>query len=168
MINNHLQNTLQALLLLVAVALVAPLSANAGPLGCAKAIADCVGGGKKVADKIKASRQACEALRDCKKVCRVDKKDAKKDAKQDKKSCIKSCDSLKGKKKRQCKRDCKKTKRGAKSDARKDKRGCMQTCRDNYKTKACKKARSSMALTIAGQGLKCAAKVTAQCGPTAP
>ena len=142
--------------------------AQAGPLGCANAIATCVGGGKKVADKIKASRDACEALRDCKNVCKDDKRDAKRDAKNDKKSCLKTCDSLKGKKKRQCKSACRQDKRSDKRDARRDKRSCVQTCRDNYKTKSCKKARFSMATTIAAQGLKCASKVTAQCGPTAP
>ena len=141
---------------------------HAGPLGCANAIATCIGGGKKTAEKIKASRAACEALRDCKKVCKDDKRDAKRHAKKDKKSCLQSCDSLKGKKKRQCKSECRQDKRSDKRDARRDKRSCVQTCRDNYKTKSCKKARFSMTTTIAAQGLKCASKVTAQCGPTAP
>ena len=145
-----------------------PMIAQAGPLGCANAIKGCVGGGQKVAEKIKKSRQACEALRDCKKVCKENKKDTKRQAKNDKKSCTNSCKSLKGKKKRECKRNCRKDKRSTKKNARKDKRSCVQVCRDNYKTKSCKKARFSMATTIAAQGLKCAAQVTAQCGPTAP
>lgn len=148
--------------------LALPTVASAGPLGCAQAISSCVNGGKKVADKIKKSRAACEALRDCKKVCRVDKRDEKADARGDKKACLNKCDSKKGKKKRQCKRACRKDKRGDFKDARQDKRACVQTCRDNYKTPTCKKARRKMVATIVGQGLKCAAQVTAQCAPAAP
>ena len=143
-------------------------SAFAGPLGCADAVASCVGGGKKVADSIKKSRGKCAALRDCKKVCRSDKREAKSEAKSDKKSCLKACDRLKGKTKRSCKNDCRKTKRSDKKDARVTKRDCVQTCRDDYKTPQCKKARTQMIKAITVQGLKCATKVSAQCGLTAP
>lgn len=145
-----------------------PGVASAGPLGCAQAIASCAKGGKKVADRIKTSRNACEALRDCKKVCRVDKRDEKSDARDDKQSCLNTCDKKKGKAKRQCKSSCRKAKRSDFKDARGDKRDCVQTCRDNYKTPACKKARKQMVATIVAQGLKCAGQVTAQCAPVAP
>mgnify|MGYP005627702831 CR=1 FL=1 len=140
----------------------------AGPLGCANAIKACIGGGKNVADSIKDSRGKCEALRDCKKVCRHDKRESKSEAKSDKKSCLKTCDNLKGKEKRSCKKSCKKTKRSDKRDARSTKRDCVQSCRDNYKTPQCKKARQQMIKTITVEGLKCGAKVSAQCGATAP
>jgi hypothetical protein len=142
--------------------------AFAGPLGCANAINSCIGGGKKVADSIKDSRGNCEALRDCKKVCRSDKKEAKSEAKSNKKSCVKTCDNLKGKEKRSCKKSCKKTKRSSKRDARSTKRDCVQTCRDDYKTPQCTKARRQMIKMITLEGLKCGAKVSAQCGATAP
>lgn len=142
--------------------------ALAGPLGCADAITSCVGGGKKVSASIKNSRGKCAALRDCKKVCRSDKKEAKSEAQSDKKSCLKTCDRLKGKAKSKCKKDCRKTKRSDKKEARVHKRDCVHTCRDNYKTPQCKKARSQMIKSITLQGLKCAAKVSAQCGLTAP
>lgn len=145
-----------------------PTVSYAGPLGCAQAINGCVGGGKKVAEKIKAARSACEALRDCKTVCKDDKRDAKRDAKDDRSSCLKGCDKKSGKAKRSCKSSCKKEKRSDVREARGDKRDCVQECRDKYKTKACKKARTQMSLAIAGQSLKCAAKVTAQCVPPSP
>lgn len=145
-----------------------PSSVQAGPLGCANAIQGCVGGGKKVAEKIKNSRQACEALRDCKNVCKDDKRDAIQETSGDHKACLNSCDSLGGKKKRQCESECRQEKRSEKKDAHQEKRSCVDICRDNYKTKSCKEARFSMATTIAAQGLKCAAQVSAQCGPSAP
>ncbi|MFN3200173.1 MAG: hypothetical protein ACE366_17375 [Bradymonadia bacterium] len=148
--------------------LLLPSTASAGPLACAQAIGGCVGGGTKVAKKIKASRNACAALRDCKKVCRVDKRDAKGDARNDKKSCLNKCDGKKGKAKRQCKSACRKDKRGDFKEARGDKRACVQQCRDDYKTPACKKARRQMIATIVAQGLKCAAQVTAQCATPTP
>ena len=147
---------------------LASSTAIAGPLGCADAIASCVGGGQKVAVSIKESRGECAALRDCKKVCRSHKKDAKLDAKSQKKSCLKTCEGLKGKAKISCKKGCRKTKRTDKKEARVTKRDCVQTCRDDYKTPQCKKARSQMIKAITLQGLKCATKVSAQCGLTAP
>ena len=143
-------------------------TANAGPLACAQAIASCGKGGKKVADKIKKARNACEALRDCKNVCKDTKKSEKKSAKDDKKSCLKKCDKKSGKAKRSCKSACRKDKRSDYKTARGDKRDCMSDCRDAYKTKACKKARREMSLTLTAQGLKCAGQVTAQCVPPSP
>lgn len=142
--------------------------AEAGPLACAQAINSCVGGGKKAADKIKEARSACEALRDCKQVCREDKRSTKQDAKGDKNSCLAGCDKKSGKAQQECKSECRQDKRDDVRDARDDKRDCVQECRDKYKTQACKKARTQMALTIAAQGLKCAAQVTAQCAPPTP
>ncbi len=147
---------------------VAPTAAEAGPLGCAQAIAGCVGGGKKVADKIKTSRNACEALRDCKKVCRVDKREAKADNRDEKKDCIDSCKNKKGKAKRNCKQSCRQDKRADNKEARGEKRDCVADCKAQYKTPQCKDARKKMVAAIVGQGLKCAAQVAIQCPPGAP
>lgn len=159
---------LSAALMLVASAGLNMSEAEAGPVGCAQAIGSCVGGGVKVAKLIKASREACEALRDCKKVCRNDKSSVRRNARNDKKSCISSCNQKSGKAKRQCKKQCRAEKKSSFKIGNSDKRSCVQTCRDNYKTKACKKARKKMSLAIAGQGLKCAVQVTAQCAPIVP
>ena len=168
----HISMIIRSLLLCIstlALLIIFPCQeAEAGPLACAQAINSCVGGGKKAAEKIKAARSSCEALRDCKKVCREDKRSTKKDAKGDKKSCLAGCDKKSGKAKSQCKSECRQDKRGDVREARGDKRDCVQECRDKYKTQACKKARSQMALTLTAQGLKCAAQVTAQCVPPTP
>ena len=148
--------------------LIVSSTANAGPLACAQAVASCGKGGKKAAAKIKKAREACEALRDCKNVCKDTKKSEKKSARKNKKSCLKKCDKKSGRAKRSCKSACKKEKRADFKDARGDKRDCMSDCREAYKTKACKKARREMSVTLAAQGLKCASKVTAQCVPPSP
>jgi hypothetical protein len=155
-------------LALAGLVLLAPAPAEAGPVACIKAIAGCGKGTVKTIKAVKASRAACEALRDCKKVCRVDKRATKKDNKGDKKACISSCDRKKGKAKRQCKKSCRKVKRGGNQEARGVKRGCMDSCRAQYKTKACKKARRKLVATIAGEGLKCAATVAAGCATATP
>ena len=141
--------------------------AEAGPLACAKAIAGCGKGVGKSGKQIKATRAACAALRDCKKVCRVDKRETKHDNKDDKKVCVSRCDKKKkGKAKRACKQSCRQDKRGDNQDARQDKQACVTQCRADYKTPACKKARADLVKTLTVEGLKCSAAVAVAC-PTA-
>lgn len=147
-------------------AIFLPATASAGPIACAKAIATCGKGGVKSAKQIKATRSACEALRDCKVVCRVDKRAEKRDNRGDKRRCITGCNSKRGKAKKQCKRSCRSTKRSGNQGARTDKRQCVRQCRADYKTPACKGARTKLMATLALEGLKCAASVAAAC-PTA-
>ena len=155
-------------LALTGLVLLAPAPAEAGPVACIKAIAGCGKGTAKSIKAIKESRAACKALRDCKQVCRVDKREAKDDNKDDKQACISGCDSKKGKAKRECKQSCRQDKRGANQDARGEKRDCMDSCREQYKTDTCKKARRKLVATITGEGLKCAAAVTAGCATATP
>ena len=156
---------------IVAIALFVGLSfnyAHAGPASCALAIKNCASSGKAVAGAIKASRSACEALRDCKKVCKVDHKTNKKTAKADKKSCKKTCKGKKGKSKRACKKSCSKTKKTVKKASKVEKKGCIKSCRAQYKTPQCKSARLKLAKTLAVKGVGCAVKVSSACAAPVP
>ena len=117
-------------------------TAHAGPASCALAINNCVGGGKAVAGAIKASRSACQALRDCKKVCKSDHKDNKKAAKSNKKNCRSQCKSKKGKSKRSCMKNCRKTKKSAVKSSKGVKKGCLKSCRAQYKNTGLQKSTS--------------------------
>ena len=143
-------------------------TAHAGPASCALAINNCVGGGKAVAGAIKASRSACQALRDCKKVCKSDHKDNKKAAKSNKKNCRSQCKSKKGKSKRSCMKNCRKTKKSAVKSSKGVKKGCLKSCRAQYKTPDCKKARAKLAKTLTAKGIGCALKVSSACVAPVP
>ena len=144
------------------------LSAHAGPASCALAISNCVGGGKDVAKTIKSTRQTCQALRDCKHVCRDDHKDNKHDARAEKKDCKEACKSKKGKAKASCKKECRQNKRGDIKSSRKTKNNCLDTCRAQYKTPECKKARAALAKQLTVKGLSCGLKVSSACVAPVP
>lgn len=155
------------LLLVFAIGLFAS-SAHAGPASCALAINNCVGGGKAVAAAIKVSRNACQALRDCKKVCKSDHKDNTKTAKSSKKNCKSKCRSKKGKSKRSCVKSCRKSKKSTVKSSKGVKKGCLKSCRAQYKTPDCKKARAKLAKTLTAKGIGCALKVSSACVAPVP
>jgi hypothetical protein len=109
---------------------------------CGDAIKKC-GTQLNLVKNIKASRNACKALRVCKKKCRKDKRSTKKASRATKKDCKKACKGKKGKAKRKCKKACRKTHRATKKDARGDKKGCKKACQATHKTPACKSARKA-------------------------
>ncbi len=156
------------LLIIGAVFVFTTQSALAGPVSCGLAIKGCVEGGKAVSDSIKKTRSECKGLRDCKKVCRLTKKDSKAIAKAEKKHCKKKCKSKKGKTKRKCKTACRKDKKFAVKEANKIKRACTKKCKAEYLTPQCHTARMKMIKKITAKGLGCAVKVSGACAAPAP
>lgn len=101
---------------------------------------------------------ACKAVRECKKKCRIVKKDCKKEARSTKKQCKDQCKDRfgSGKKFRECKRDCKDDKREAKQECKSEKRECAKICRGSYLSPECLAART-LTLTTGGLGaISCA------------
>ena len=143
-------------------------SSWAGPASCAMAIKGCVGGGKDVAAAIKKSRAECKGLRDCKKVCRIDKKRAKQVTKATKKECTKICKKKKGKAKRKCTKKCRKDKKVETRVTNQIKKACTKSCKSDYLTPQCKSARTRMISKITVKGLSCALKVSGACAAPAP
>lgn len=137
----------------------------AGPVACAKAIKDCVDTTKAITQATKTARAECEALRDCKQVCKKKKQMGKKGTKNNKQQCMDACDGKKGKAKRQCKADCREDKRETKKNVNAEKKGCVDVCKDQYKTAECKQARRDLIDIIAKDAPKCAAKFSAGCAP---
>jgi hypothetical protein len=118
---------------------------------CTKAILACassaVGAGTAVASTIK----ECKALRECKKVCREEKRDCKKEARGNKKDCKDDCRDRygKGKDYRDCVDNCRDEKKDDKGECKADKTDCKDDCRLEYKSPQCKAARTA----IIGAGL---------------
>ena len=156
------------LAIILAVFCFTTQNAWAGPASCALAIKGCVGGGKDVAVSIKKSRAACKGLRDCKKVCKIGKKEAKQIAKAEKKHCKKKCKGKKGKSKRTCKKKCRKDKRFATKTAKKINSKCKKKCKAEYLTNQCRSARKSMIKKLTVKGVGCALKVSGACAAPAP
>lgn len=120
---------------------------------CAEALRGCKDAG--VGDAWKDARQACSALRKCKKECRQDKRAEKKEIRADKRDCVKACKDKKGKAKRDCKKECRQEAREEKKEARGAKRDCTRACRAEFKTPDCKKARMGLVKAL-GQCAKSA------------
>ena len=105
--------------------------------------------GKEIDGANRRARQACAALRNCKKQCRGAKKTARKANRAKKKDCKRACKGKKGKAKRQCKKACRKSAKSGRKGARQAKKGCVRTCRAKFKTDECKAARKAVLGNIA-------------------
>ena len=136
------------------------------PVGCFAALAGTFAAGCKMGAEVQGKscrgalgevQSACASLRNCRYGCHMDKKTAKKQIKSQFKACSAACKGVKDK--RACKRACKKTRADSKKAMRISRRDCKKTCRDDYKTKACRKARAKLTTWAAAAGAGLAAVV---------
>ena len=143
------------LMMLVSTMLLLTMPTNAtfaatSDNACQAAIKSCA----IAAKDLKLSAPACKPLRQCKQVCRSEKKVCKTNCRDLKKECKATCKSKysKGKDFRECKKGCRHLKKSCKKDCKTVKKGCKQKCRLNFKTPACladrKAIRNSVLKTI--------------------
>lgn len=118
-------------------------TAEAGAAACAKGIKDCVGAGAAINAKANAAKEACLALKDCKKQCRNTKGIEK----------LACRSSQSGGEMKHCKKNL-----------RANKKNCVATCKDQYKSVECVNARRQTVGAIAKGLGKCASGI-AKCTP---
>ncbi|HHJ20973.1 MAG TPA: hypothetical protein ENJ84_14280 [Gammaproteobacteria bacterium] len=135
---------------------------SAGPLSCAASGVACAGALKKSSPGLAGKIGACKALRNCKTLCKAEKKECRQGSKAAKKACIDDCQSsgIHGKDLKHCKKECKAGKRLSKKACRSDKKSCKNDCRGNFKTPACQSARAAATGSIAASIAACATVVS--------
>lgn len=109
---------------------------------CSALVQECTDAAKEV----KLFPPQCAPLRDCKRVCRGERRECKQECRNVKRDCKAECRAKygRGKDYRQCKRSCRSVKRECRNNCRVVKTDCKNECRVTYKTPSCLQARQDI------------------------